>query len=167
MNNNLPASFSRHLRPWLAALIVLAVALASIPQKGCLSSRTIRPPRNAGRIEVEMEVTAYDSGPQSCGWKRNWYGRPVYAYGPLKGKPKKVGITASGAMATFGTLAADTKHYPFGTVMYIPGYGYGVVEDRGGAIKGPRRLDLWFQNRALALRWGRQKVRVQVWVPNK
>ncbi len=38
-----------------------------------------------------------------------------------------------------GTIAADTDHYPFGTRMYIPGYGWGKVEDRGGAIKGDCR----------------------------
>ena len=37
-----------------------------------------------------------------------------------------------------GTIAADTKYYPFSTRMEIPGYGQGVVEDRGGPIKGPK-----------------------------
>ncbi len=45
-----------------------------------------------------------------------------------------------------GTLAADTRYYPMGTVIYIPGYGYGVVEDRGGDIKGRHRLDLFYQH---------------------
>ena len=59
-----------------------------------------------------------------------------------------------------GTIAADTKYYPFGTRMYIPGYGKGVVKDRGSAIKGPRRLDLYFNSHARALKWGRKKVNV-------
>ena len=42
---------------------------------------------------------------------------------------------ASGKMAKVGTIAADTSVYPFGTIMYIPGYGYGEVQDVGGAIK--------------------------------
>ncbi|MEZ4568257.1 MAG: 3D domain-containing protein [Desulfobacterales bacterium] len=42
-----------------------------------------------------------------------------------------------------GTIAADTRYYTFGTRLYVPGYGYGVVEDRGSAIKGPTRLDLF------------------------
>lgn len=37
-----------------------------------------------------------------------------------------------------GTIAADTKYYPFGTRMEIPDYGQGVVEDRGGPKKGPK-----------------------------
>ncbi len=61
-----------------------------------------------------------------------------------------------------GTIAADTKFLPFGTRLYIPGYGYGMVEDRGSAIKGPVRLDAYFDSHGEALEWGRQKVEVQV-----
>ncbi len=57
-----------------------------------------------------------------------------------------------------GTLAADTKYYPFGTRIYIPGYGYGVVEDRGSAIKGASRLDAYYNSHKEALKWGRRKV---------
>ena len=58
------------------------------------------------------------------------------ASGPSKGKRKDVGITATGTRAKTGTIAADTSIYPFGTIMYVPGYGYGRVEDVGSAIKG-------------------------------
>ncbi len=61
-----------------------------------------------------------------------------------------------------GTIAADTKYYPFGTRMYVPGYGWGVVADRGGAIKGPKRIDLFFDSHQQALEWGRRTVEVQI-----
>ena len=61
-----------------------------------------------------------------------------------------------------GTIAADTKYFPFGTRMYVPGYGYGVVEDRGGAIKGPRRLDLYYDSHKDARRWGRRTLEVEI-----
>ena len=61
-----------------------------------------------------------------------------------------------------GTLAADTNHYPFGTRMYIPGYGWGVVEDRGSAIKGPNRQDLYHWSHRGANAWGRRKVTVTI-----
>jgi len=61
-----------------------------------------------------------------------------------------------------GTIAADTKYYPFGTRMYVPGYGWGIVEDRGGAIKGPDRIDLFFESHEEALQWGRKKVNVLI-----
>jgi hypothetical protein len=61
-----------------------------------------------------------------------------------------------------GTIAADTKYYPFGTRMYVPGYGWGVVEDKGGAIKGPDRIDLFFDSHTDALHWGKRKVNVEI-----
>lgn len=61
-----------------------------------------------------------------------------------------------------GTLAADTRYYPFGTRVFVPGYGYGVVEDRGGAIKGREKLDIYFRSHARARRWGRQRIGVEV-----
>lgn len=61
-----------------------------------------------------------------------------------------------------GTIAADTQYYRFGTRMYVPGYGWGIVEDRGGAIKGPTRLDLYMDSHGKALRWGRKKLPVLV-----
>ena len=36
-----------------------------------------------------------------------------------------------------GTIAADTAYYPFHTRIYVPDYGWGSVDDCGGAIKGP------------------------------
>jgi len=112
-----------------------------------------------------METTGYCSCRKCCGWKRSVWPpfRTVYASGRNKGKPKKVGITASGTKVHKGTLAADTRYYSFGTVMHIPGYGYGRVEDTGGAIKGSARIDLFFKTHRQALQWGRKKVRVQVW----
>jgi len=61
-----------------------------------------------------------------------------------------------------GTLAADTKYYSFGTRMFVPGYGWSVVEDRGSAIKGPKRIDLFYNSHNAALKWGRQKVDVTI-----
>ncbi|MFC1524136.1 3D domain-containing protein [Thermodesulfobacteriota bacterium] len=62
-----------------------------------------------------------------------------------------------------GTIAADTRYYSFGTRMYVPGYGWGRVEDRGGAIKGPTRIDLFYDSHTKALAWGRKKVNVRVY----
>ena len=61
-----------------------------------------------------------------------------------------------------GTIAADTRYYPFGTRMNVPGWGWGVVEDRGGAIKGPDRIDLFHKSHRDALEWGRKTLPVEV-----
>eukprot|EP00897_Mesotaenium_endlicherianum_P002385 jgi/Mesen1/2174/ME000152S01251 len=70
-------------------------------------------------------------------------------------------------LARPGTIAADTRFYPFGTKMYIPGYGWGVVEDRGSAIKGPTRVDLYHHSHHNALQWGRRTTKVLVILPGQ
>ena len=62
-----------------------------------------------------------------------------------------------------GTIAADTKYYSFGTRMMVPGYGWGMVLDRGGAIKGAGRIDLYFDSHQDALNWGRRRVKVKIY----
>ena len=111
-----------------------------------------------------MIVTAYSSDPISTNWRRGriFFWRAYVASGPNKGRRKIVGLTASGTKAKYGTIAADTRYYPYGTIMKIPGYGKGVVEDIGSAIKGPRRLDVYFSTRKKALKWGRQKLVVKI-----
>ncbi len=51
------------------------------------------------------------------------------------------GLTATGIRAKYGVVAVDPRIIPLGTRLYIPGYGYAIAADTGGAIKG-RRIDL-------------------------
>lgn len=139
-------------------ILVLALALVVF---GCA---TVRPPYRTPTKEQRMAVTGYCKCGDCCGWRRNWYGMPVYAGGSKEGQRKQVGLTASGRMASEGTIAADTRLYPFGTVMYIEGYGYGRVEDTGGRVKG-QHIDLYFHSHREARRWGQQKKVVKVWMP--
>ncbi len=122
--------------------------------------------REYTRATRTMLVTAYDAGPESCGWKKKYgcIGPPVYAYGPLKGKRKRVGITADGTKAQHGTIAADIKRYPFGTKMYVPGYGWGEVHDTGSALKG-NHIDVFFSDRDDALEWGKKYLKVVILLP--
>jgi 3D (Asp-Asp-Asp) domain-containing protein len=141
---------------------VLLISCFVLLTVGC---STIHPPRGEPGRTVQMEATGYCACGKCCGWHRGWIPpfRPVYSSGPNKGKPKKVGITASGTKARKGTIAADRRYYRFGTVLYIPGYGYGRVEDTGRAIQGPSRIDLFFGSHQQALNWGRRRVSVKVW----
>jgi hypothetical protein len=61
-----------------------------------------------------------------------------------------------------GTVAADTRYYPFGTRVYVPGYGWGRVADRGRAIKGPNRLDICLPLHRQTERWGVKRVEVKI-----
>jgi len=136
-------------------LVVIGLILA-----GCVS---IRPPAGQKPVEKRMLVTGYCRCGACCGWKRNWVGLPVVASGPAKGSPKKVGISASGSRATYGTIAADPSIYPFGTIMHVEGYGYGKVQDTGEKIKGDH-IDIFFRDHGQAQKWGAKKnMLVKVW----
>ena len=117
------------------------------------------PPREEEKGDVL--VTGYCNCGDCCGWRLSWLGLggPVYTYGPMKGRRKDVGVTACGTVARYGTVAADPQVFPFGTRLLIPGYGTGVVEDVGGAIKG-QHIDVWFPRHQTALNWGRRNLKV-------
>jgi len=155
--------------PWLKgvpAIIAGGVLPLLLLAPGC-ATNTIRPPEGRTPTVMTMEITGYCNCGKCCSWHRPWFGlgSPVISSGPNKGKPKTVGQTARGTQARPGTVAADTTVLPFGTIVYVEGYGYGCVEDRGGAIKG-NKLDLWFSSHDAALKWGRKKnVQVKVWKP--
>lgn len=124
-----------------------------------------RPWRAPDKI-VEMKTTGYCACGRCCGWTRTWYGKPVVNYGSQKGVRKKVGKTFSGPQARPGTVAVDRSRFPMGTRFYIPGYGWGIAQDIGGAVEHDH-LDLfhWFHGNARA--WGVQTLQVKVWLPKK
>ncbi|WP_409344883.1 3D domain-containing protein [Paenibacillus sp. MBLB4367] len=99
---------------------------------------------------VEVVATGYSAGKESTGKTPS---HPEY------------GITYSGVKVrkdTFSTIAADPKVFPLGTVLYIPGYGYGVVADTGSKIKG-NKIDLYFKTKdQVYQQWGKKTVRVYV-----
>ncbi|MDF2669739.1 MAG: hypothetical protein K0R67_2045 [Paenibacillus sp.] len=99
---------------------------------------------------VEVMATGYYAGVESTGKKP---GHPQY------------GITYSGVKVRKGilsTIAADPKVFPLGTILYIPGYGYGIVADTGSAIKG-KKIDLYYESKAQIYKeWGKRKVHVRV-----
>ncbi|MCH1625522.1 3D domain-containing protein [Fredinandcohnia quinoae] len=75
------------------------------------------------------------------------------------------GITYSGVKVKrdlYSTIAADLNVFPLGTVLFIPDYGYGVVADKGGAIKG-NKIDLYYDTVAdVYEKWGKRTVEVYV-----
>jgi 3D (Asp-Asp-Asp) domain-containing protein len=88
----------------------------------------------------------------------------VYSSGQHKGERKAVGITSSGTCARPGTIAADLSRYPYGTVIYVEGYGFGQVEDCGSDIKGDH-VDLFFNSHRTAEAWGRKLIKARIWMP--
>lgn len=68
---------------------------------------------------------------------------------------------ATGALATRGVIAVDPRVIPLGTHVYVPGYGYAIAADTGGAIKG-NRIDLCYDTYDEAIHWGRRPVTVVI-----
>jgi 3D (Asp-Asp-Asp) domain-containing protein len=64
--------------------------------------------------------------------------------------------------------AADPRAVPYGTFVKIPGAGIREVDDTGRAMKrswrrGRYHLDVRFLRRQRALKWGRKRLRVELW----
>ncbi|MED4870591.1 3D domain-containing protein [Geobacillus stearothermophilus] len=99
---------------------------------------------------VEVVATGYTAGIESTGKTPD---HPEY------------GITYSGVRVKrdlYSTIAADLSIFPIGTILFIPGYGFGVVADKGGAIKG-HHLDLYYETVEDVYKyWGKRKVQVYI-----
>lgn len=96
----------------------------------------------AGGRTLKMLATAYDPGPGSCGRSAD-------------------GRTCNGKRAGYGVIAVDPKVIPLGSKLYVPGYGYGIAADVGGAIQGPR-IDLGFNSRSGSFKWGKRWVVISI-----
>lgn len=69
--------------------------------------------------------------------------------------------TYRGNLLRKGLVAVDPSVIPLGSRLYIEGYGYAIADDIGGAIKGSK-IDLAYESRSDALRFGVQNVTVYV-----
>ncbi|MGP4040570.1 3D domain-containing protein [Gracilibacillus sp. D59] len=98
----------------------------------------------------KVVATGYTAGVESTGKTPD---HPAY------------GVTYSGVKVTrdlYSTIAADLSVYPIGTILYVPDYGYGIVADKGGAIKG-NKIDLYYPTvKDVYEKWGKKTVDVYV-----
>jgi uncharacterized protein YabE (DUF348 family) len=78
-------------------------------------------PADAGSVSKTLRVYATWYDPASSG---------------RSASDESYGHTATGAIVTYGIVAVDPAVIPLGTKMFIPGYGYAVAADTGGAVKG-------------------------------
>lgn len=69
--------------------------------------------------------------------------------------------TFTGVYPHVGTVAVDPALIPLGSRLWIEGYGYGIAQDTGGAIKG-HRIDLFMDTKAECLNWGRRTVKIYI-----
>lgn len=114
-------------------------------EKKCDEVKTHTPtflgPYKRGRVGVMHAVIShYDTGPGSIN---------VDEY-------LNAGVTSIGKKPVVGrTIAVDPKVIPYGSKVYIPGYGWRIAEDTGGAIKG-NRIDILVENEEKAFKLGKK-----------
>ena len=71
------------------------------------------------------------------------------------------GRTATGTAPKVGTVAVDPRVIPYGTKIYIEGYGIGIAEDTGSSIRGDK-IDVYFDTRSECRKWGVRKVKIYI-----
>lgn len=70
-------------------------------------------------------------------------------------------LTYIGMTVREGMVAVDPAQISLGSHLYIPGYGYGIAGDTGGAIKSAR-VDLFKNSYDAAVQFGRKQMNVYV-----
>jgi len=119
------------------------------------------------RPEVKEEPEGYKMKVVSTAYYKPEENQRVYAEGNYRAEVRMNGngITYTETVAKIGTIAADPKVIPLGSVIYVPGYGRGIVEDIGSAIKG-KRIDLFMGEGEKALKrsliWGKKEVEITI-----
>lgn len=93
----------------------------------------------SGRFVIN--VSAYTASADECG--------------------KSDGITASGAHVKENETIACPRQFPFGTKLFIEGFGTYICQDRGGAIKG-NKVDMYMKTKAQAFAFGRRNLLAQI-----
>lgn len=72
------------------------------------------------------------------------------------------GITSTGTVPKWGTIAVDPSVIPYGTRVYIPQFGqYFIAEDCGGAIKG-NKIDIFMNSESECSSWGRRNIDIYI-----
>jgi 3D (Asp-Asp-Asp) domain-containing protein len=91
----------------------------------------------------------------------HWQNAEISFYCPCKicCGPNARGITASGARARVGMTLAAARSIPFDTRIWIPNFGWRVVQDRVSP-KYEHRFDVFIGSHAEALRLGIRHERI-------
>lgn len=135
---------------------------------------------NVGKIEVKQEINSevltapvpevveigtgknlINTIETSRGFVRYRSARQVEASAYTLAEGSGSGLTSTGVVPYHGIVAVDPDVIPYGTRMYIPGYGFAVAGDCGGAING-NRIDLYMESYGDAISWGRRNVTMYI-----
>lgn len=85
--------------------------------------------------EFTAETTAYTAGPGARG--------------------------STGQTVHYGTCAVDPSVIPYGSLLYVEGYGTAIANDCGGAVRG-YIVDLYLNSTSACIQWGRRNCRAYI-----
>lgn len=136
---------------WVSKFLFFANGNKAVSASGLETTLPIEEAIDFSKYPTQTVVaTGYTAGVESTGKDAN---HPSY------------GITYSGVKVKrdlYSTIAADLDVFPIGTILFIPDYGYGVVADKGGAIKG-NKIDLYYDTvDDVYKKWGKKTLDVYV-----
>lgn len=122
---------------------------------------------NGFECRKEIEIEQFESSYNCPNFNKeivvemNWQEYVVTAYCSCENCCGKTDcITSTGTTAQQGrTIAVDPNVIPYGSKVYIDGYGMYIAEDCGGAIK-ENRIDIYFENHEDALDFGKKELKV-------
>lgn len=118
-----------------------------------LSEEVVKQP--VARIVAEGALTSISRGGQRIDFERVIVARAT-AYSYSAGS-----LTSTGQRVRVGGVAVDPTVIPYGTRLYIEGYGYATAIDCGGAIKG-NRIDVFLESDKECRKWGVKTVKVYI-----
>ncbi|MEQ8235931.1 MAG: 3D domain-containing protein [Syntrophomonadaceae bacterium] len=117
-----------------------------------LKMETLSQPRN--KVVAMGNITSVSRGGQRLDFSEARYMQAsAYTYTGRN--------TSGGEKPAVGMVAVDPNVIPLGTKLYVEGYGYAWAADTGGSIKGDR-IDLFMEERAQCVNWGRKTVKVYI-----
>lgn len=71
------------------------------------------------------------------------------------------GVTSIGIVPYRGIIAVDPSVVPYGTRVYVPGYGLAMAGDTGGAIVN-NRIDCFMEDYDEAMQFGRRHIKMYI-----
>lgn len=113
----------------------------------------------AGRVSISEENgTIVDENGNVHHYRKTLTGR-VTAYTACEGGSR----TSTGLPVAVGRVAVDRRKIPYGTRLFVPGYGICVAADTGGALMSGRTLvDVYLNTLAECRRWGVKNCKVYI-----
>lgn len=129
--------------------------------------------KNQSKIEKllieEKQIEKKQTPSQIKEKNQTLYNVKVTAYAPLDNKSgicadNNPTITATGTYPTLGVCAVNPAKIPYGSLLYIPGYGYAIAQDTGAAIRNYSgiAIDVVMETYEDAIKWGVRYLDIQI-----